>query len=83
MSVLIWPQTVRKGYQQTTKVASSREKLHTYPNILTIPFYSMIGCVKGSDWLALSVNPVFDQYVLLNIRVYTVIYNIVLHVGLL
>ena len=39
------------------KSASSREKVDTYPNILTIPFYSISGCVKGSDWLALSVNP--------------------------
>ena len=31
MSVLIWVQTLCKGYQQMTKVAASKERLNIYP----------------------------------------------------
>ena len=36
LSVLIWVQTIHKGYQQMTKVAASKERVNKVPHILVI-----------------------------------------------
>ena len=57
MSVLIWAQTVSKSYQQTTKVATSKEKSYWLTRILTYPFYTLIRFVKGTESKAKNINP--------------------------
>ena len=46
LSVLIWVQTVCKGYQQMRKVATSKERLK--PVLLLIKSVSYLG--RGSGW---------------------------------
>ena len=39
VSALIWVKTLRKGYQQTTKVSASKERVHCQSKMKTQPIF--------------------------------------------
>ena len=54
--ILIWVQTVCKGYQQTTKVATSKERVNTYS--FSIFLVKIVTYVDGTVWTILFIQVV-------------------------